>query len=108
MHQAVRTAQINEGSEVGKIADHALTDLAGLEFIEQFLAAALSPFLDGQSLRENQPVARPVNLDDFELQLFVFHGRQLGCRLLILPAQRDLFTLEVENLRNGYEAANAC
>src|SRR5262249_36422219 len=106
MDQSVGPSQIDKRSKVGKIADNSLADFARLEFIEQFLTTALTPFLDGQALRENQAIARPIDFDDFELQLLVFHRLQLGCRLLILASCCDLFTLEVENLRDRHEAAN--
>src|SRR5579884_1278316 len=86
MYQAVRAAQINEGAKVGQVTDDALAHFSGFEFIEQLLAAALTPLLHSEPLREDQAVTRPVNLDDFELEFFVFHGRKLGCRLLILAA----------------------
>src|SRR5581483_2489638 len=72
MDQSVGTAQIDECSKVGKVANDALAHFAGFQFIEQFLATALAPFLNGQALREDQAIARSIDLDDFELQFFVF------------------------------------
>src|SRR5581483_160101 len=67
---------------------------------------SLTPFLDSQSLREDQAITRPVDLDDFELKFFVFDALELRRRLLVLAAGSHFFALEVENLGDGYKAAN--
>src|SRR5579859_1990066 len=98
MHQSVGTAQVHKGTKVCQIADNTFTDFAGLKFVEQLFAATLAPFLDGQTLGEDQAIARPINLDNLELKLFVFHALKFRCRLLALATRGNLFTFEVEDL----------
>ena len=83
MDQSVCPSQVNEGAEIRQVTDDTFAHLAGFEFIEQFFAATLAPFLDSESLGEDQAIARPVDLDNFELQFFVFHALQFGCSFLV-------------------------
>src|SRR5712692_6216601 len=84
MHQSIRTSQVDKGAKIGEVTDHTAPYFARFQLIEQFFAAALSPFLDGQPLRKDQAVTRPIDLNDFELQFFVFHTLEFGRRLLVL------------------------
>ena len=106
MHQSVRASQVHKGPEVGEIADDATSYFPWLQLVKELLATALSPLLDGQALGEDQAVARAIDLDDFELELFIFHTLELGRRLLIITALRHFLALEVQNLGDGDEAAN--
>src|SRR3989442_12340987 len=98
MHQSVCTPQVHKSSEIGQVADHAATYFAWLQLIEQFFTPALSPLLHRQSLRKNQAVACPVNLDNLELQLLVFHALELGRCLLVITTRRNFFPFEIKNL----------
>jgi len=91
MDQTICASQIDKGPKVGQIAHDPLAYLAGLEFIEQFFATALTPFLNGQTLREDQTIACAVNLNDLELQLFILHTLQLAFLHLVLAAGCDIF-----------------
>src|SRR5437879_7301194 len=106
MDQPVGTTQVDKGTKVGKVTHHSLANFAGFQLIEQFFATALTPFLDRQTLRKDQAVTRPVDLDNFQLQLFVFHALELGRRLLVFSTRRDFFAFEVENLGDGYKSSN--
>ena len=101
MHQSICASQVDKGAKIGKVADDAMADFARLQLVEQLFTATLAPFLDGQPLGKDQAIACPVDLDDFELQFFVFHALQFGRRLLVLPTGSHFFTLEVEYLGNG-------
>src|SRR5438034_8292077 len=83
MNQSVRASQIDKGTKVREVTDDALAYFAWFEFIEQFFAAALAPFLDSEALGEDQAIARPIDLDNFELEFFVFHALQFGCSFLV-------------------------
>src|SRR5215469_10260836 len=50
MHQSVGSSQVNESAKVGKISDHATTDFAWFQLIEQLLSSLLAPFLGSQPL----------------------------------------------------------
>ena len=107
MHQSIRSTQVNKGAEIGEVAHHAMAHFTGLQFVEQLFPPALSPFLDGQPLGQDQAVACSIDLNDFELQLFVFHALQFGCRLLVLATGSHFFALEVENLGDRHKATDA-
>src|SRR5579875_1792034 len=64
MHQSVGPAEVNKSPEVGKVANYTFAHLAGFQFIEQFLAATLTPLLHGQTLGEDEAVACPIDLND--------------------------------------------
>src|SRR5437764_1672089 len=96
--QSVRASQVDKGAKVGQVTDDALAYLARFELIEQFFAAALAPFLDSEALGEDQAIARPIDLDYFELELFVFHALEFGGSFLVFSTGSDFFALEVENL----------
>src|SRR5271167_3001352 len=98
MHQSVCPSQIDKGAKIGEVTDHAMPDFAGFQLIKEFFTAALTPLLHSQSLRENQAVARAVDLDDLEGEFFVLHALQLCCRLLAFAARGNFFALEVEDL----------
>src|SRR5438128_6075316 len=107
MHQSVSASQVDKGSEFGEIADHAPPDFAGLQPVEQFFAPTLPPFLRSQSLREDQTVACPVDLNDLEREFFVLHALEFGRRFLVLSPGGDFFAFEIEDLGDRYEPANA-
>src|SRR5579859_1312095 len=106
MHESVRAPQINEGSKAGNVADGSATDFARPQLVKQFLAASLAPFLDGQAFRKDQALTFTVDLNDFQLQLFVFHALQFGRRLLVLAARSHFFARKVEDLGDGHIAAD--
>src|SRR5579863_1732532 len=107
MNQSVRAAQVNESAKVGKVADNALAHFARFQFVEQLFAPPLPPFLDGEAFGENQAVARSIDLDDLQLEFFVFHGLELGRRLLAVAACRHFLALQIHDLRDRHKAANA-
>src|SRR6266516_1970121 len=84
MYQSVCASQVNKGAKISEVTHDPTAYFPWFQLVKQFFTPALSPFLSCQSLRENQAVTCPVNLDDFELQLLVFHALQLGRRLLII------------------------
>src|SRR5437660_1026431 len=96
--ETISAPQVHKGPKVRQIAHHTTAHFAGLQFIEQFLAAALTPFLDSQALRENQPITCAIDLNDLELQHLVFHRLKLCRCLLILATCRNLFPPEVHDL----------
>src|SRR6266699_4403199 len=49
MDQSVCATQVNEGAEICEVTDDAAPDFARFEFVEQFFAAALAPFLDSEA-----------------------------------------------------------
>src|SRR5215469_15487497 len=62
MYQSVSASQIDECAEVGKIADHAVTNFAWFQLIEKLFASLLAPFLCCQPFGENQTVSCSINL----------------------------------------------
>ena len=66
--QAVDPVEVDEGAEVDDVGDLAFDHLAGLEPAEDLLADLLALLLEDGAAREDDVVARAVELDDFALQ----------------------------------------
>ena len=63
VHQAVRPADVDEGAEIGQADDVSAADLSRLEFGDQVLLEHLARLARRRPLREDQPVAPPIDLD---------------------------------------------
>src|SRR5919109_3820075 len=69
MEQAVHAAEIDEGTKVGDVLDHALSDLILLELLHQLLALAGALDLEDHAARYHDVSSTLVELDDLELVL---------------------------------------
>src|SRR5262249_1685632 len=67
--EAVHPVEIDEGAEVDDVGDRALDDVAGIEPVEDPLPLLLALFLEHGAAREDDVVARAVELDDLALEL---------------------------------------
>src|SRR3954447_21680461 len=67
--QAVDAAEVDEGAEVDDVGDLALDDQAGLQAVEDALAVLAALLLEHGAARQDDVVARPVELDDLALDL---------------------------------------
>src|SRR5262249_3575103 len=101
--EAVRAAEVDEGAEVAQARHPALAGVALLQLAEQALLLARAPLLDRRALGEDQAVAPAVHLDDLEQQPPAVHRRQAVLDRLVGRAA----ALEVDDLRQRYEAAHA-
>lgn len=98
MHQSVGASQIDKGPEIGEVTDDTTSYFTRLQLIEQFFAATLAPFLHSETLGKDQKVTRSVDLDDFELELFLLHRSQPGKSPLALASGDHIFGSETQNL----------
>src|SRR4029450_11015094 len=94
MNEAVHPAEGDEGPEVDDVGDRALDDVAGVEAVEDPLPLLLALLLEHGAARENDVVARAVELDD------------LGLELLAEELVEVLHATDVDE-RRGQEAAHA-
>ena len=69
MDQAVHPVEVDEGAEVDDVRDLALDDVARLQAVEDLLALLLALLLEHRAARENDVVARPVQLDHLAAEL---------------------------------------
>ena len=67
--QAVHAVEVDEGAEVDDVRDLALDDVAGLEPVEDLLALLLALLLEHGAAREDDVVARAVELDHLAAEL---------------------------------------
>ena len=65
--QAVDAVEVDERAEVDDVRDLALDDEAGLQAVEDLLALLLALLLEHRAAREDDVVARAVELDDLAL-----------------------------------------
>src|SRR5947209_19763056 len=107
MDQSICAAQVDKGTEIGEIAHDATSYFTRPQLVEEFFASSLSPFLDREALGKDQAVACAVDLDNLELQFLVLHALKFGCSFLVIATGGHFLALEVENLRDRHEAANA-
>src|SRR5256714_10220266 len=69
MDQAVHAVEIDEAAEVDDVRDLAVDDIAGVQPVENLLALFLAFVLEHGASREDDVVARAVELDHFRAQL---------------------------------------
>ena len=67
--EAVHPVEVDEGAEVDDVGDRALDDVAGIEAVEDPLPLLLALFLEHGAAREDDVVARAIELDDLALEL---------------------------------------
>ena len=65
--EAVDAVEVDERAEVDDVRDLALDDEAGLQAVEDLLALLLALLLEHRAAREDDVVARAVELDDLAL-----------------------------------------
>ena len=92
--QAVDALEVDEGAEVDDVGDLALDDLAGLQAPEDLLADLLALLLEHRAAREDDVVARAVELDHLALE-------RLALELVEVVDAADV------DQRGGQEAAHA-
>src|SRR4029453_2074698 len=86
VEQAVDAAEVDEGTVVGDVLDHAIDDLTLLERLQGGLAQLLALLLEQRPARQHDVPAALVELDDLEGQaladhrLEVAHGPQVDLR----------------------------
>src|SRR5687767_12890841 len=68
VQQTVETAQIDEGTEVGDVLDHAFADLADQELLDQLFALGLALLFQDHPAADHDVAAALVQLDDLELE----------------------------------------
>src|SRR5688572_19861268 len=102
MDQAISTTQIDEGAEVGEARDAAMANLAGLQLGEQPILLLGASLLSGRALRQDEPVAAAVHLDDLEIQGLAAHRAQLFLDLVLATTATQL-----DDLRQRHETAHA-
>ena len=69
MDQAVHAVEVDEGAEVDDVGDRALDDVARVEPVEDRLAHLLALVLEDGAAREDDVVARAVELDHLAAEL---------------------------------------
>src|SRR5439155_3356609 len=69
MNQAVHPVEIDERAEVDDVRDRTLDHVAGIELVQNLLALVLALVLEHRTARENDVVARAVQLDHLAAQL---------------------------------------
>ena len=94
MDQPVHAVEVDEGAEVDDVRDLALDHVAGLEAVEDLLALLLALLLEHRAAREDDVVARAVELD------------HLAAKLLAEELVEILDAADVDQ-RRGQEAAHA-
>src|SRR5699024_7732539 len=72
MQQAVDAAEIDERTVIDQVLDNALEDNAFLQGFQQLLALFTVLFLEHVAARNDDIVARAVELDDTEFERFAF------------------------------------
>src|SRR5438132_47613 len=90
VHQPVSSAEIDEGAEVGQRRDAAMANLTSLQLGEQPILLLRPPLLRSRALRQDEPVAAPIHLDDLEVERLTAHGAQLLFDLFFAPAAAQL------------------
>ena len=80
VQQAVDAAEIDEGTVVGDVLDHAVDDLALLEGLQRVGAQLLPLLLQERPPREHDVAAALVELDDLELEPLALHLLQVANR----------------------------
>ena len=107
--EAVDAAEIDEHAERRDRADRAGDLLADLQAAEQLVALLAPLFVEGDLLRQDQPVGLAVDLEDLEPELATDERQQLlgdllrrVARLVVLRPAR-----EVHDLADRHEAADA-
>ena len=67
VQQAVNSTQVNKGTKIGDVLDHAFANLANFQFIQQFLLGILSLFFNQASTTDNDIAALLINFENFTL-----------------------------------------
>src|SRR3970040_1764616 len=94
VYQPVPPIEVDKGAEVDDVRDLALDDVAGVEPVEDRLAHLLPLVLEHRAARQDDVVARAVELDD------------LAAELASEELVEVLDTADVDE-RRGQEAADA-
>ena len=68
VQQAVHTAQVDEGAEIGDVLDDALPHLADLQLLHEHVALRLALGLEEHATADDDVAASLVELDDLELE----------------------------------------
>ncbi len=76
MDQAIGPSQIDENAKVADAGDLAALDLALAQLGQEAVLLLGPPLLHGRPLRENDPVAATVNLDDLNAESLAHPGGQ--------------------------------
>src|SRR5262252_9381877 len=100
--QPIGAAEVDEGAKVGQARDAAMADLAGLQLGQQAILLLRTALLGRGALREDQPIAAAIHLDDLEVQRLAAHRPQLFFDLVLGAASSEL-----DDLAQRDEAAHA-
>ncbi len=73
MDQTVKPTEIDKEAEIGDLADPSAPDLPGFEIIEQIVPTGRAPLLRRCTLRENQALSAPIDLDHLDHDLVINH-----------------------------------
>ena len=68
VEQAIESAQVDEGAEVGDVLDDTFPDLPDQELLDQSFALSLALSLEDDAARNNDVATPLVELDDLELE----------------------------------------
>ena len=79
-----------------------MADLAGLQLGQQTVLLLRAPFLRRRALRQDQPIAAAIHLDDLEVEGLAAHRAQLLLDLFLGAAAAQL-----DDLAERHEAAHA-
>jgi len=77
MDEPIGPAEIDESAEISQAGDAAVPHLAGLQLGQQAIFLLCPPFLGRGPLRQDEPIAPPVHLDDLEIEGLAAHRAQL-------------------------------
>src|SRR5262249_22754262 len=69
VNQSVHAVEVDEGAEVDDVRDLPLDDVAGVELVEDALALVLALLLEHRAARQDDVVARAVELDHLAAKL---------------------------------------
>ncbi len=101
MHQPFDAADVDERAEVCQVHDDAVKLRALLQGREQFGLTRLANFTRGGLLGEDQPVARPIDLDDLGQHRLADEGLVATLAILVI----DVLQPVASQLRVGHKAA---
>ena len=72
MQQTVNTTEIDKGTVIGEVLDHALDRHAFLQISQQLIALDAVGSFENRTARYHNVIAFLVELDDLKLELFAF------------------------------------